>query len=321
MDIRLHEMLFGPYGADSLERAGILKDFGVNAVWFHGFDKNAFSICEANDLAACVEFQTFRADFEKNPELIPVGIDGKPIRHGNLVQGVCLSNKAFLEETESRLLAGIRQFRPRGIWLDYLTYAGWFETPNPDLQESCFCRLCLDDFCETSGIEVDNPVMIINQFPEEWTKHKCDKVASYALRYSELIHKAQPDCIIGAYMCPWMPKEYDGALSRIFAQDYDKLADSIDVFTPLIYAAKSGRANGWGKEFLEGSGSFIPDGKKVQLILDYQDFPESLEMAALSDKPSWGVQIYSGSRIFKNSEQSELFRKAVLKIKQAAGCQ
>ncbi len=321
MDNRLHEMLFGPYGADSLVHAGILKNFGVNAVWFHGFDKIAFSVCESNHMAACVEFKTFRADFEKNPELIPIGIDGRPIRYGDLVQGICLSNKDFLAETEFNLLEGIKQFSPKGIWLDYLTYAGWFETPDPDLQESCFCRLCLDEFCETSGIDADDPVTILHQYPEEWKKHKCDKIAAFAMRYSELIHQAQPDCIVGAYMCPWRSDEYDGAISRIFAQDYVKLADSIDVFTPLIYTSKSGRTYGWGKEFLEGSGSFIPDGKNVQLILDYQDFPKSLEMAALSDRPSWGIQMFSGGRIFHNPEQSELFMKMVLKIKQAAGCQ
>ena len=317
MNDRLKEMLFGPYGADSLKHAGDMKKYGVNAVWFHGFDENAFSLCEANDLAACVEYKTFRADFDKNPELIPVGMDGKPIRYGSLVQGVCLSNKEFLDKTESDLLEGIKQFHPKGIWLDYLTYAGWFETPDPDLQESCFCQSCMNDFCETTGLDVDDPVRVLQQLPEEWKKHKCDRIAAYAIHYAACIHSIRPDCIVGAYMCPWLPAEQEGALSRIFAQDYEKMAAAIDVFTPLIYASKSGRSNAWGKEFLERSESFVPVDKKVQLILDHLDFPKSLEMTALSEKQSWGIQVYSGSRIFDNPVHAEIFREAVMKIKQA----
>lgn len=315
---RLQDMLFGPYGADSLKHAGSLKKYGVNAVWFHGFDENAFSICDAHDLAPCVEFKTFRADFDKYPELVPIGVDGKPIRYGSLVQGVCLSNKAYLDKTESELSKGLKQFHPKGIWLDYLTYAGWFETPDPDLQESCFCKSCMEDFCETSGVDMDDPVKVIQQFPAQWEKHKCDKIAAYALRYATLIHSVLPDCIVGAYMCPWRPEEHEGALGRIFAQDYQKMSAAIDVFTPLIYAAKSGRSPAWGREFLEGSKDFIPTDKKVQLILDFLDFPQSLEGTALSGQPSWGIQIYAGSKIFDNPTHARVFGEAVKKIKQAA---
>jgi hypothetical protein len=81
--------------------------------------------------------------------------------------------------------------------------------------------------------------------------------------------------VIGAYMCPWTPQEFDGALRRIFAQDYNLLAEFIDVFTPLIYAHKSGRPAQWGREFLEQSPVFIPSGAKTQLILDMLDFPKA----------------------------------------------
>ncbi len=313
------DMLFGPYGAASLSHAAILQDYGANAVWFHGFDPQAFANCEEHGLAACVEFQTFRADFGKHPGLIPIGIDGKPIRYGSLVQGVCLSNKEFLAETEACLAEGISQFKPRGIWLDYLTYAGWFETPNPDLQESCFCKSCIDDFCEKTGIDADSPALILNLFAKEWMAHKCARISGHALHYAELIRFRHPDCIIGAYMCPWKPEEFNGALSRIFAQDYQMLADAIDVFTPLIYAAKSGRAGSWGKEYLEDSGRFIPPGKKIQLILDYQDFPQSLDSAAEAHLPSWGIQVFSGGDIFDHPDQAAAFRRAVLAIRQAAG--
>ncbi len=313
------QILFGPYGAAGLEWGTVLREYGANAVWFHSFDPAAMDACSRFGLAACVEFPTFRADYNKRPDLIPIGSDGKPIRYGSLVQGICLSNREFLEEIELNLLNGVKQFSPHGIWLDYLTYAGWFESADPDLQESCFCPACVADFCEATGLDVQSPQVILDNHAEQWKRHKCLKIAEYAAKYAEIIRTYHPNCIIGAYMCPWTPEEYEGALSRIFAQDYHLLANSIDIFTPLIYAAKSGRTNAWGREFLENCSSFVQADKKVQLILDYKDFPGSLEATASSTIPSWGLQMFAGSGIFADPEQAVIFRQSVETIKEKSG--
>ncbi|MEE4194878.1 MAG: hypothetical protein V2J07_06745 [Anaerolineae bacterium] len=307
--------LFGPYGASALQYAGIFSEFGVNAAWFHGFDARAFEQCEQHGIAACVEFKTFRADFNKHPELVPIGIDGQPIRYGDLVQGVCLSQTAFLEETKSNLLDGLRQFNPAGIWFDYLTYAGWFETPTPDLQESCFCADCIADFCNATGIDADSPAEILAHHQHAWTEHKTDRITGFARQYSDLIHFHRPETIIGAYMCPWAPQEFDGALTRIFAQDYQKLSPYIDIFTPLIYVKKSGRTSSWGREFLEQAHTFIPAENKVSLILDALDGPDTLRETAASLSPSWGLQIFAGEKVFGDPQQAMIFRDAFKEIK------
>ena len=245
---------------------------------------------------------------------LEIGVDGKPIRFGRLVQGVCLSQKAFLEETEANLIAGVRDFKPAGVWLDYLTGAGWFETPEPDLQESCFCKACVAEFCNANSIDADRPDLILREHRAAWTRHKCRRIAAFAARYSDIIRSAWPDCLVGAYMCPWMPEESDGALTRIFAQDYAMLAPAIDVFTPLIYAAKSGRPSIWGREFLRQSQNFIPAGRKVQLILDVLDFPASLEAAADASPPSWGIQLFGGADVFRDPERARVFRDAARRI-------
>ncbi len=153
--------LFGPYGSSALKFADRFAQYGANAIWFHGFDPAAFEACQKNNILPCVEFKTFRANFDERPDLIPTGADGRPMRYGRLVQGVCLSKKYFLEETEAALMDGLRQFHPAGIWLDYLTYAGWFETPAPDLQETCFCPECIAEFCEATGVDAATPDQIL----------------------------------------------------------------------------------------------------------------------------------------------------------------
>jgi hypothetical protein len=303
--------LFGPYGSAALDVIERLPDYGANAVWFHGFNPAAFEACARFPVAPCVEFKTFRADFGARPDLVPIGVDGQPIRYGRLVQGVCLSQQDFLEETEEALLAGVREFQPAGIWLDYLTYGGWFEMPDPDLQESCFCPACIADFCQATGIDATTPQTILATTAEEWTRHKCERIASFARHYAQIIRSHLPECIVGAYMCPWTPAEFDGALSRIFAQDYALLAPAIDVFTPLIYATKSGRSAEWAREFLEQASDFIPQDHKIQLILDVLEFPDSLLATAASAQPSWGIQIFGGDQIFRDPEQAQIFAQTV----------
>lgn len=307
--------LFGPYGSGAVEHISNFARYGANALWFHMFDAAAFDACARHNVAACVEVKTFRADFNKHPELVPIGVDGRPIRYGELVQGVCLSQTAFLEETEAALVEGLRQYQPAGIWLDYLTYAGWFETPTPDLQESCFCPQCIADFRQATGVDADTPEQILATAQEQWTAHKCARVARFAARYAALIRQHLPGCVIGAYMCPWLPGEFDGALRRIFAQEYALLSPSIDVFTPLIYCTKSGRSAGWGREFLEASPAFVPPGRSVQLILDILEFPASLQAAAELSVPSWGVQVYGGRDIFADPGKGAAFAAAVQKMR------
>jgi hypothetical protein len=312
-------LLFGPYGSSALDSIARFAEYGANAFWFHGFDPAAFEACQRHGIVPCVEFPTFRADFEAHPELVPIGVDGRPIRYGDLVQGVCLSQQGFLEETEEALLAGLRVYEPAGIWLDYLTYAGWFETPAPDFQESCFCPDCIAEFCETTGVDATTPDRILRSYSVQWTTHKCERIAGFAARYAGLIGSRLPGCIVGAYMCPWTPEEFAGALARIFAQDYALLAPTIDIFTPLIYASKSGRTPGWGRDFLEQAPGFIPQDRKVQLILDAPDYPDSLLAAAESSVPSWGIQLFGGAQVFRDPDRACVFRNAVEQIQLKSG--
>lgn len=309
-------LLFGPYGSAAVEHIDRFSAANMNALWFHGFDAPAFEACQRRGVAACVEFKTFRADFSHRPDLIPIGADGKPIRFGELVQGVCLSKQDFLDETEAALITGLKQFEPAGVWFDYLTYAGWFEAPAPDLQDSCFCPDCIREFCQSTGIDADTSQAILSQHAAAWERHKCERVARFAAHYARLTRSLRPGCVTGAYMCPWLPDEFDRALTRIFAQDYTLLAPAIDIFTPLIYCTKSGRPARWGRDFLEASPSFIPHGKPVQLILDILEYPASLLECARSSIPSLGVQLFGGKRIFDDPQQVKQFALAVDQIRQ-----
>ena len=115
-------------------------------------------------------------------------------------------------------------------------------------------------------------------------------------------------------MCPYAPDEHDAALARIFGQDYLLMAESIDVFTPLIYAAKSGKDAAWGRRFLEESHRFVPRNRSVQLILDALDFPDSVTETARSNVPTWGFQLFGGASLLRDGGNRSLLRQAARAI-------
>ena len=306
--------LFGPYGSGALAYVDHLADHGANACWFHGFDLRAFETCEQHGIAACVEFPTFRADFARHPELVPVGVDGRPIRCGKLVQGVCLSRAEFLDGIETKLIDGLRECRPTGIWLDYLTGAGWVRGPGARPAGELLLRGLRGGVLRATDVDAQEPTEILNRHAAAWHRHKCERIAGFGARYAAVIRQWLPDCIIGAYMCPWRPDEFGGALTNIFAQDYALLAPHVDVFTPLVYAQKSGRPPEWARAFLEASPEFVPRGSRVQLILDVLDFPDSMAAAADSAVQGWGVQVFGGADVFADARLAGQFAANAEKI-------
>ena len=59
--------LFGPYGKLSPGDGALIRDAGGNAAFFHDFDPELFDLCHRDDLAPCVEFKTFRVNFDQYP--------------------------------------------------------------------------------------------------------------------------------------------------------------------------------------------------------------------------------------------------------------
>ena len=63
---------------------------------------------------------------------------------------------------------------------------------------------------------------------------------------------------------------------------------------------------------------FIPSDRRVQLILDALDFPDSLVETAQSPVPSWGLQMFGGVQVFNDPTKAEIFRNSVKKIQEIA---
>jgi hypothetical protein len=79
------------------------------------------------------------------------------------------------------------------------------------------------------------------------------------------------------------------------------------------------RYEGQQTEFLEAAPSFVPQDRKVQLILDAADSAGSLVATASSPRPSWGLQMFAGADVFANPARAEVFRAAVERMRKVPG--
>ena len=95
------------------------------------------------------------------------------------------------------------------------------------------------------------------------------------------------------------------------------MAPAIDVFTPLIYAQKSGRPPTWAKQCLEAAATYVPADRKVQLILDALDYPESLLATVDASPTSWGIQIFGAADVFADPAKATIFRDSVAAMRSA----
>ena len=76
--------------------------------------------------------------------------------------------------------------------------------PNRTCKRAAFARTVLAEFNEATGIDATEPAVILERLSSrEWTPHKCERIAAYAARYAGIVRAHVPECVIGAYMCPW----------------------------------------------------------------------------------------------------------------------
>jgi len=60
---------------------------------------------------------------------------------------------------------------------------------------------------------------------------------------------------------------------------------------------------------------FVPPERKVQLILDALDFPDSLQATGEAQRPSWGLQVFNGAQMFVTPRWAGLFQQVVNRVR------
>ena len=138
-----------------------------------------------------------------------------------------------------------------GIWLDFIRYPAHWEVAEPVLEQTCFCPVCLKNFEKATGLQaegkttVEKARWILKYHEKEWIHFKTGVIAGFVRELSEAVRNENPDVLRGLFAVPWTEKERSGAILEIIGQDIRLLAQSVDVFSPMVYYPLMGRKPGW----------------------------------------------------------------------------
>lgn len=232
-----------------------LPDLGVNSVFVHGgsIDSPMVARARAEGVQVYAEFATLNGKgyVEEHPEAWAVNEKGEQVEAASWFMGVCPTEPGFRQYRFDQLRTLLTKHALDGVWMDYVHWHAQFEEPEPILPETCFNESCLRRFSADTGVDIpegstaEKAQWILNNEEQAWRDWRCRIIREWAVEMRKIVKEIRPDALLGLYHCPWSDEEFDGARRRILGLDYDLLKEPIDVFSPMVYHERMGRAPGW----------------------------------------------------------------------------
>lgn len=193
--------------------------------------------------------------WKTNPECRPVNSDGQPIQKIKWYAGVCPSQLWLREQIIIKSKKFAKQAGIKGIWLDFIRYPVHWEVSNPQKEQSCFCSVCLNRFQKETNLTIpanlksikEKANWILKEHKSDWIQWKCQNIAQFVKGVRAAVKSVNPECILGIFSVPWHDDE--GA-QEIVGQNYSLLAESVDIFSPMLYYSLNKRNPEWIQEFV-----------------------------------------------------------------------
>ncbi len=230
---------------------------------------------------------------------------------GKQAVGVCPTHLGVREEILNSV-AKVLKLGIDGVWLNYLRYPTDWQSSNPDILDTCYCDRCIKNFEEFIGEPVkadtleDLALLIDGAYYHEWLEFKAKNIVSFVKEVKELISLGENNVQLGLFAVPWEDKEFGAGIKRVVAQDFGKLADYVDIFSPMLYHKKCGQNVSWIKQkvdyFWNLGGPFLPlvQTEASPNAISADEFANALEFAVA--KPSLGVCLYSFEELANQPE-------------------
>jgi hypothetical protein len=238
-----------------------LSDYHINAVFVSHSQLSADLIrrCRREGAEVYAEFGIFMGPetATKYPELWPINDKGERQQPDEWYLGLCPNVKWFRDEKIELIRKLAADYEIDGLWLDFIRYPGHWEVHQPRLEQGCFNTACLEAFREQSRLTLPGGDIaakagfILRDHKPEWTRFKCDTILSFCRDARRALKAERADALLGAFVVPWMESDYNDAIHDIIAQDFERLAEVVDVFSPMSYHAMCGWDVDWIGRFSE----------------------------------------------------------------------
>jgi hypothetical protein len=237
---------------------------------------------------------------DKYPDAIPMKADGETLDIEEYA-GLCPTHEGVRKEVLNKIEKLLKE-NIDGIWLDFIRYPTKWEGEEPKISDTCYCGRCLQKFSEyldepIEGETLEDKYLLIDgAYYFEWLDFKTDQIASFVKEVRDLILASGKKIKLGAFIVPWKDDEYGQAIKRVVAQDFTKMFQHLDVFSPMLYHKMAGRSVDWVKEMVayywETGKPLLPlvQTEDKPKVLSDEEFKKALEFA--TNSPSQSVCVF-----------------------------
>lgn len=313
----------GVFGGTPRETVEALRELGANAIFSNTLSPELLRALRSENVKVFTTVNVFgdQSLWRRYPQLRPMNSDGR-LLEPKAGQGICPSQRWFWP----RLLRTIAQYSDAGydgVWLDFIRFSGYWEQIQPKLERTCFCDSSLADFARVTDITFPEDLLdkaleagrdttqtgnwknaakaawILANHRAAWRNYNSYVITSFTRQAKETITKRNSNALLGLFLVPWQRGEFGDAIVDVLGQDYRKLSEHADVFSPMLYYELCGHEVEWIAPLVEYTAR--ETGKPVWPIIqcdlgeDHRVSDDTFAAAVLSagDPPSLGMIIFN----------------------------
>lgn len=288
---------------DWRRRFALMRECGIDAALFEGYDANVYRICKDAGLEAHYWRWTLnRAEYlETHPEWYAVNRLGesssdKPA-YVDYYRFLCPSRPEIAETLAESYLADAALPYVDGVHLDYIRLPdvvlpvnlwknyGIEQTQELPQYDYCYCEYCRDAFKKQSGKDP-----LESEFPTEnqsWLNFRYDAVGNVADTIARRVKSEGKFVSAAVFPGPSMAR-------RMVRQDWGKW--TLDAFFPMIYNGFYNEGAAWIGRSVKESVNAVNGRAKIYAGLFFPDIKEDFEacLDAAFDNGASGVSFFDG---------------------------
>lgn len=312
----------GVFGGTPEETVAALQELGANAVFSNKLAPELLRALQSAEIKVFTTVNVFgdQSLWQRYPQLRPMNSNGELLepQAGN---GICPAQRWYWPRVQrtigQRLDAGYD-----GVWLDFIRFSGHWEQAQPRLERTCFCDSSLADFARSTGLTFPSDLTdalrdngedstktrkrenaakaawILANHRTAWRNYNTNLIAEFTRQARETVVKKNANALLGLFLVPWERSESGFAILEL-GQDYRKLREHADVFSPMLYHELCGREVEWIARFVKYAAQ--ETGKPVWPIIqcdlgpDHRVSDDTFAAAVLSasDSPAQGMIIFN----------------------------
>lgn len=192
----------------------------------------------------------------RHPDALAVDAAGRVAEALDWYVAICPTHEGYFADKLRQLEDAVRILRPDGVFLGFTRFPGFWElwlpdTARTDWPEYCFCPRCVRLFAAAKHVTIPERSAA---HPAEWicahayadyVDWKTDVVQAKVRQIRDVLKAIYPPVRIMLNTVPFGPQDFDRSGREVFAQDWRRLKEVVDVFEVMGYHQILGREVSW----------------------------------------------------------------------------